>query len=86
MILASSRVNLSSGAISVDEHDESWYRRYMGGAAMSACYLMKELAPGVDPLGPDNKLVMFPGVITGIPVSGAARMSTGAKSPYGKLG
>ncbi|MHB0868683.1 MAG: aldehyde ferredoxin oxidoreductase family protein [Chloroflexota bacterium] len=75
------RVNLSSGAISVDEQGESWYRRYLGGAAMSAYYLMKELKPGIDPLGPDNKLVMFPGVITGIPVSGAARMSIGAKSP-----
>ncbi len=75
------RVNLSNGAISVDEHDENWYRRFMGGAAMSAYYLMKELAPGVDPLGPDNKLVLFPGVITGIPVSGTARMSVGAKSP-----
>ena len=75
------RVNLSSGDISVDEHDDVWYRRYMGGAAMSAYYLLKELKPGVDPLGPGNRLIMAPGVITGVPVSGASRSGVGAKSP-----
>ena len=81
------RVNLSTGAISVDEHDETWYRRYLGGAAMSAYYLLKELEPGIDPLGPQNKLIIAPGVITGVPVSGNARNSVGAKSPMsGGLG
>ena len=75
------RVDLSSGRISVDEHDETWYRRYLGGAAVSAYYLLKELAPGIDPLGPDNKLIISPGVLTGIPVSGSGRNSVGAKSP-----
>ncbi|MHB0868519.1 MAG: aldehyde ferredoxin oxidoreductase family protein, partial [Chloroflexota bacterium] len=75
------RVNLSTGALSVDAPDDSFYRRYMGGAAMSAYYLLKELAPGIDPLGPDNRLLMFPGVITGIPVSGNARSGVAAKSP-----
>ncbi|MHB0869461.1 MAG: aldehyde ferredoxin oxidoreductase family protein, partial [Chloroflexota bacterium] len=75
------RVNLSTGEMSVDEHDENWYRRHMGGAAMSAYYLLKELRPGIDPLGPDNKLVIAPGVITGVPVSGNARSGVGAKSP-----
>ncbi|MGE5620573.1 MAG: aldehyde ferredoxin oxidoreductase family protein [Sphingomonadaceae bacterium] len=75
------RVNLSTGEMSVDEHDENWYRKYLGGAAMAAYYLLKELKPGVDPLGPDNKLVMFPGVLTGVPVSGNARSGIGAKSP-----
>ncbi len=75
------RVNLSSGAISVDEQDETWYRRYVGGAAMSAYYLLKELQPGIDPLGPENKLIMAPGILTGVPVSGNARSGVGAKSP-----
>ncbi len=75
------RVDLSTGALSVDEHDETWYRRYFGGAGMSAYYLMKELAPGVDPLGPDNRLIIAPGVVTGAPFSGNARNGVGAKSP-----
>jgi len=81
------RVNLSSGAISVDENGDNWYRQYLGGAAMSAYYLLKEVKPGIDPLGPDNKLIIAPGVITGIPVSGNARNGVGAKSPMsGGLG
>ncbi len=75
------RVDLSTSNVSVDEHDDVWYRRYMGGAAMSAYYLLKELRPGIDPLGPDNKLIMAMGVLTGIPVSGNARSGVGAKSP-----
>ena len=75
------RVNLSTGAISEDQNDEVWYRRYMGGAAMSAYYLLKELKPGVDPLGPDNKLIIAPGVLTGVPASGMGRNGVGAKSP-----
>ena len=75
------RVNLSTGAMSVDEHDETFYRRYLGGAAMAAYYLLKELKPGIDPLGPENELLMLPGVLTGAPVSGNARSEIAAKSP-----
>ncbi len=75
------RVNLSSGDMTVDEHDETFYRRYLGGNAMAAYHLLRELKPGTDPLGPDNKLYMLPGVITGVPVSGNARSTVAAKSP-----
>ena len=75
------RVNLSTGLISVDEHDDTWYRRYLGGAGISAYYLLNELVPGIDPLGPENKLVFAVGPITGIPISGASRICIGAKSP-----
>lgn len=75
------RVNLSSGVLSVDEHDDAFYRRYFGGAAMAAHYLLSELRPGIDPLGPENLLLMLPGVLTGIPVSGNARSGIAAKSP-----
>jgi len=46
------RVDLTHCYISEDEHDEVWYRRLVGGAAMSAWYLLKELKPGIDPLRP----------------------------------
>lgn len=75
------RVDLSNGAISEDQHDETWYRRYLGGAAASAYYLLKELKPGIDALGSGNKLIIAPGVLTGVPASGAGRNGVGAKSP-----
>ncbi len=82
------RVNLSTGEIKIEEYDETFYRRYMGGMAMVSYFMVKELEPGIDPLGPENKLFIFPGVATGIPFSGNGRHCVGAKSPntmaYGK--
>ena len=75
------RVNLSTSEIMVEEPDDLFYRNYMGGWNIIAHYLLKELPPGVDPLGPDNLLIFATGVITGNPVAGAGRSQVGAKSP-----
>ncbi|MCL4371584.1 MAG: aldehyde ferredoxin oxidoreductase family protein [Chloroflexi bacterium] len=75
------RINLSTGSRSVEEPSEVFYRTYFGGRGFNAYFLMKELKPGVDPLGPDNKLIFSTGPITGHPVSGNGRNSVGAKSP-----
>jgi len=75
------RVNLSTQEISVDEHDEKFYRTYLGGKGIVAHYLMKEVQAGCDPLGPDNVLVFAASILTGTAIPGAARNSAGAKSP-----
>ena len=75
------RVNLNAGTISVDEHDENFYRTYFGGRGVIAYYLLKEAPVGADPLGPENMLIFAPGVITGSPAAGCGRNSIGAKSP-----
>ena len=75
------RVDLSTKKISVDEHGEKFYRTYLGGKGIIAHYLMKEVPPGCDPLGPDNVLVFAASVLTGTGIPGAARNSAGAKSP-----
>jgi aldehyde:ferredoxin oxidoreductase len=75
------RVNLSKEKISSETLEESFYRRYFGGRGLIAYYLLKELNPGIDPLGPDNKLIFACGPVTGAPVSGSGRNSVGAKSP-----
>jgi len=75
------RVNLSDKSISIEKPDEKFYRRYFGGTALIGYYLLKELKPGIDPLGPDNKLIFSAGVITGIPCAGSGRSGVGSKSP-----
>ena len=75
------RVNLGTQEIRVDEHDEKFYRTYLGGKGIVAHYLMKEVPVGCDPLGPDNVLVFAASVLTGTAIPGAARNSVGAKSP-----
>jgi len=75
------RVDLSSGAISVDEPDEEFYRRYIGGSGFISYFLLRELSGGEDALGPENKLIFAAGPVTGIPIAGGGRNSVGAKSP-----
>ena len=75
------RVNLNTREISIDEHDEKFYRTYLGGKGIVAHYLLKEVPAGCDSLGPDNVLIFAAGVLTGTAIPGAARNSAGAKSP-----
>ncbi len=75
------RVNLSNNSTSIEEPGDLFYRRYFGGTALIGYYLLKELEPGIDPLGPDNKLIFSSGVITGVPAAGSGRNGVGAKSP-----
>ena len=75
------RVNLSQKSISVERPDEAFYRTYYGGWGFVAYYLLKELEPGIDPLGPENKLIVALGPVTGMPLGGSGRNAIGAKSP-----
>lgn len=75
------RVNLSRRKIRIEKPSNFFYRRYFGGRAVIAYYLLKELRLGIDPLGPRNILVFAPGVVTGAPIPGGGRNSVGAKSP-----
>jgi len=74
-------VNLTDRTFATEEPPEAFYRMYMGGSALNLHYLLKEMAPGVDPLGPDNILGLSVGVTTGAPISGQSRMTASAKSP-----
>jgi aldehyde:ferredoxin oxidoreductase len=74
-------VDLSSGRLRVDAHDEAWYRTYMGGSNFGLYYILKHMPVGADPLGPDNVLTLMLSVLTGAPFSGQSRMTANAKSP-----
>jgi aldehyde:ferredoxin oxidoreductase len=75
------RVDLSSGKTSVEEPDDAFYRKYIGGRSLALYYLLKELEPGTDPLGPDNLLIFAPSAITGALLPGLSRFSVACKSP-----
>ena len=75
------RVNLTDRQVSIEEPDDLFYRRYLGGAGFVSYYLLKELKPGIDPLSPDNILIFALGPLTGTPVPGGSRNCIGAKSP-----
>lgn len=75
------RVNLTEGTTRVEEPGPVYFRRYMGGWNIIADVLLREVPVGADPLGPENKLIFAPGVLTGLAISGASRNAVGAKSP-----
>lgn len=75
------RVDLTSGKTWVEQKDDAFYRTYLGGRGLISYYLLKEVPPGCDPLGPENILVFAPSILTGTSIPGCARNSIGAKSP-----
>jgi aldehyde:ferredoxin oxidoreductase len=74
-------VDLSSLRVKVEEPGEVFYRTYLGGGGIASYYLLKNLRPGVDPLGPENILVFASNVISGVPIAGMTRYTVAAKSP-----
>jgi aldehyde:ferredoxin oxidoreductase len=74
-------VDLTNGALMVEEPTESFYRKYLGGSAMGMYYILRDMPKGADPLGPENILTLFTGVTTGAPISGQSRLNANAKSP-----
>ena len=59
------RVDLTAGAIRGDEISPVLFRRYLGGRNLALHYLLKETLAGVEPLGPDNPLIVMTSVVTG---------------------
>lgn len=74
-------VDLTSQTWSVDEHDEAWYRTYWGGGSLASWYMLKDIPPKADPLGPDNVLVFAASVLCGSGISGFNRYTAAAMNP-----
>lgn len=75
------RVNLSTGKVSREAVPEEVYKKYLGGRGAGAYYLYRELAPGTDPLGEENKLIFFNGPMAGTMAPGANKINVSFKSP-----
>src|SRR4026208_476935 len=74
-------VDLTEGALTVEEPTETFYRKYLGGSAMGMFYILRDMPKGADPLGPENVLTLMTGVTTGAAISGQSRTNANAKSP-----
>jgi aldehyde:ferredoxin oxidoreductase len=67
------RVNLTDRKVIEEPLDAGVARKFVGGRGLIAKILFDELKPGIDPLGPENKLVVATGPIVGIPIVGSAK-------------
>ncbi len=73
------RVNMSDKTIRVENVSRGYAG--LGGRGLTSILINAEVPPGCDPLGPDNKLIFAPGLLSGTPMPNAGRISVGAKSP-----
>jgi aldehyde:ferredoxin oxidoreductase len=73
------RVNMGDLSITREPLPEKWSR--YGGRALTDAIVFAEVPPDADPLGPENKLVIAPGLLGGTTGPNTGRLSIGAKSP-----
>jgi len=75
------RINLTKGSIKTESVEEEIAKKFIGGRGLGVKILYDELKSGIDPLGPENKLLFLTGPCTGteFPVSGRFHVVT--KSP-----
>ncbi|AUL98980.1 aldehyde ferredoxin oxidoreductase [Zoogloeaceae bacteirum Par-f-2] len=75
------RVNLSAGTCSAEALNMKWADEYLGSRGLATKYLVEEIDPKVDPLSPDNKLIMATGPLTGTMASTGGRYTVVTKGP-----
>ncbi|MHA1481680.1 MAG: aldehyde ferredoxin oxidoreductase family protein, partial [Candidatus Thorarchaeota archaeon] len=75
------RINLTTSTITEEFPDEETLRKYLGGAGLATKILFDETEKGIDPLGPENKLIFMTGPLTGTNSPSTGRYSVVTKSP-----
>lgn len=75
------RVDLTSGKIIREKSDPQYMLRAIGGRGLNSLRLYDELQRDIDPLSPDNLLLIGVGPLTGSLLSSSAYMTISGKSP-----
>ncbi len=73
------RVNMSTQTFSIEDVPQEWLG--LGGRGLTSEIVACEVDPECHPLGPNNKLVFAPGLLSGTSASNSGRNSLGGKSP-----
>ncbi|MBI4333562.1 MAG: aldehyde ferredoxin oxidoreductase family protein [Chloroflexi bacterium] len=74
-------IDLSTRKIVKREIDERFARDFIGGMGFGCKVLYDEVGPNVDPLGPDNVIIISNGLLTGTSAPCAGRTEITNKSP-----
>ena len=75
------RVDLEKRSVNDEPLNREWARDFIGGRGLGMRYLFDEVDPMCDPLGPENKLIMMTGPLTGTSAPTGARYMVMTKSP-----
>lgn len=73
------RLNMTDRTYKLEAVPERY--KNLGGRGLTSTLIYDEVDPMAHPLGPNNKLVFAPGIITGTSSPTSARLSVGGKSP-----
>jgi aldehyde:ferredoxin oxidoreductase len=75
------RVNLTKGTCTPEPLNMKWANDYLGQRGLATKYFVEEVDPKIDPLSPDNKIIMTTGPLTGTMASTGGRYSVITKGP-----
>ncbi|NOQ45518.1 MAG: aldehyde ferredoxin oxidoreductase, partial [Desulfobulbaceae bacterium] len=73
------RVNMTDLSTSLEAVPSDWAG--LGGRGLTSTIVAAEVPPTCHPLGPNNRLIFAPGLLSGTPAVNSGRLSCGAKSP-----
>lgn len=75
------RIDLTNQSFEYEEIPDEVLRKTLGGKGLGVHYLLKENPKGVDPCGPDARVIINVGPATGTKLWGQSRFAVFAKSP-----
>ena len=75
------RVDLAKGTYEKTPTPDALIRDFVGGRGFGAYFLYKEVPAKADPLGPENKVIISCGPLSGLMIPGAGKMDWTTKSP-----
>lgn len=83
-------IDLTTGQVEITSTPEQLVQAYLGGRGLNMAYLRHYLeanggAQNIDPLGPENPLIIGVGLLTGTIAPNAARFNVSAKSPESNI-
>lgn len=79
------RIDLSSGEVRKEPLNTEYVKDFIGGYGMNARLAYDFMKPGVDPLSPENTIIMGTGPFTGTMVPGSPRWFLTTKFPIPKF-
>ena len=78
-------IDLGKQNFSIQNFDEAFARKYLGGNGFAAKILYDGLKPGIDPFSPENMVVFAVGPVTDSPLPSTSRGYAATKSPLSGL-
>jgi len=75
------RVDLGTGACTSEDLNMDWAQKYLGSRGLATKYFTEEVDANVDPMSPDNKLIIATGPLTGTAAPTSGRWTAICKGP-----